>query len=153
MFRTQKYFEWIIIYLICKICLGKMDGLNIMQWNLDDRYSVFWSQLTFVSRLPKPTDSNDHCYRLSYFRSCNNYLTFQVFKTSFNDIMLQSLHLTTKDVEHFDWFIIFGLTWGNSCFLFFRNWVPVHADRAFVPWSRIYQPQHHLLYLLKDYYV
>ena len=82
-----------------------MNGLNIMQWNLDDRYSVFWSQLTFVSRLPKPTDSNDYCGPLIYFRCCNNYLTFQVFKTSFKDIMLQSLHLTTKDVEHFDWFL------------------------------------------------
>ena len=42
-FRTEKYFEWIIKYFICKICLGKMNGLNIMQWNLDDCYSVFWS--------------------------------------------------------------------------------------------------------------
>ena len=83
-----------------------MNGLNIMQWNLDDCYSVFCSQLTFVSRLPKPNDSNDYCYRLIYFRSCNNYLTFQVFKTSFNDIMLQSLHRHDKRRRAF-WLVLY----------------------------------------------
>ena len=79
--------------------------------------------------------------------SCNNYSPFHVFKTSFNEIRFPNHYISRlKDVEHFDWF--FWLNMRNSCFVFFRNWVPVHANHAFVPWSRIYQPQHHLLYFI-----
>ena len=97
--------------------------------------------------MPKPNDSNDYLYRLIYFLSCNNCLPFHVFKTSFKEIRSPNHYISRlKDVEHFDWF--FWLNMRNSCFVFFRNWVPVHANHAFVPWSRIYQPQHYLLYFI-----
>ena len=75
------------------ICLGKMNGLNASY--LQECYSVFWSKLTlFVSRLPKPNDSNDYCKRLIYL-SCNNYLIFLVSLTSFKERGLQ-LPVTRK---------------------------------------------------------
>ena len=73
-----------------------MNGLNA-SYGISKivRYSVFWSKLTlFVSRLPKPNDSNDYCDRLIYL-SCNDYLIFLVSLTSFKERGLQ-LPVTRK---------------------------------------------------------
>ena len=48
-----------------------------------------------LSQLPMPKDSNDYREGLIYL-FCNNYLTFHVFKTSFNEIMAQLLRFARK---------------------------------------------------------
>ena len=147
--RTQEYFEWIIKYFMFKICLGKMNCLNAMKsrWLLQSLLKLTYLRL----RLPKPNDSNDYLYRLIYFLSCNNYLPFHVFKTSFNEIRSPNHYISRlKDVEHFDWF--FWLNMRNSCFVFFQELSSCACKSCFFPWSRIYQPQHNLLYFIDIYF-
>ena len=67
-------------------------------------FNVVQLVVTFVSRLPKPNDSSDYCDRLIYL-SCNNYLTFHVLKTSFNEIMPQLLRFTRKRRRAF-WLVL-----------------------------------------------
>ena len=75
-----------------------------MPWK-NERVGCYWVLRTvtasfelhsyLLSQFPKPNDIKDYGDRLIYL-SCNNYLTFHVFKTCFNEIMTQSLHVTTK---------------------------------------------------------
>ena len=103
-----------------------MPWKNERLWNLQDCYSVFWSKLTFVSRLPKPNDSNDYCNRLIYL-SCNNYLIFLVSLTKKEVFTYLS---RIKDVEHFDWF--FYLTMKKFVFnVSLNNWVPAQIMLLF----------------------
>ena len=48
-----------------------------------------------LSQLPMPNDSNDYHDRLIYL-SCHKFLTFHVFKSRLNEIMLELLHFTCE---------------------------------------------------------
>ena len=105
-----------------------MPWKNERLWNLQDCYSVFWSKLTFVSRLPKPNDSNDYCNRLIYL-SCNNYLIFLVSLTSFKE---RGLHLPFTRKRRWAFWLFFYLTMKKFVFnVSLNNWVPAQIMLLF----------------------
>lgn len=103
--------------------IGRLECYGILR-TVTASFAELQSHL--LSQLPKPNDSNHYRNRLIYF-SCNNYLTFHVFKTSF--IMPQSLHITNK-WRRASWLVLLAYinTWGNSCFVFLSNC----SEHAFV---------------------
>ena len=81
------------------ICLGKTERLECYGiLSIVTGSFELHPYLRFT--MPMPNDSNDYHNRLIYF-SCNNYLTFHVFKTSFNEIMPQLLPFTCKSSRAF----------------------------------------------------